>query len=227
MTRLTLDREIRLIQDEILILGSMVEQAILNAVDSLRRRDVMAAQEVIQGDARINDKRFAIENRILILFATQSPMAHDLRLLAAMLELITELERIGDYAKGIAKVATRIANDETPYPSREIQTMADMAVSMLHRALGAFVSEDVQTAHALPLEDDQVDDLYNAIYQKLVQSMIHNPSTIDHTNQMLWVIHNLERTADRVTNICERIVFINTGELMEMDSTDDEWTDES
>ena len=226
MPRLTLDRETRLVQDETLILGSMVEQAILNSVDAFRRRDVEAAHEVVVNDSRINDKRFAIENRILILMATQSPLAHDLRLLAALLEVITELERIGDYAKGIAKVAILLADEEIPVPFREISTMADMAVSMLHRALSAFVSEDIEVAYTLPQEDDQVDDLYNAVSRKLVETMINNPSTIDHISQVSWVIHNLERTADRVTNICERIIFIATGELLELDSTDDEDAEE-
>lgn len=226
MPRLTLDRETRLVQDETLILGSMVEQATLNAVDAFRRRDVEAAHEVVVNDGRINDKRFAIENRILILMATQSPLAHDLRLLAALLEVINELERIGDYAKGIAKVAIRLADEEIPVPFREISTMADLAVSMLHRALSAFVNEDVEVAYALPQEDDKVDDLYNTVSRKLVETMINNPSTIDHISQVSWVIHNLERTADRVTNICERIIFIATGELIELDTTDDEDAEE-
>lgn len=222
MSRFTLDQEIKLVQDEMLLLGSLAEQAILNAVDALRRRDVPAAKAISIEDKRINDKHFAIENHILIIFATQSPLARDLRLLAAMLEVITELERIGDYAKGIAKVAVRLADDETPLPIREISTMADKATSMLHRALGAFVSEDLAAAYAIPKEDDEVDELYITIYRKIVQNMIKNPEKIDHTNQILWVIHNLERTADRVTNICERIVFIVSGELLELDSSDDE-----
>ena len=222
MSRFTLDQEIKLVQDEMLLLGSLAEQAILNSVDALRRRDVAAAKAITVEDKKINDKHFAIENHILIIFATQSPLARDLRLLAAMLEVITELERIGDYAKGIAKVAVRLADDETPIPIREISTMADKATSMLHRALGAFVSEDLTAAYAIPREDDELDELYITIYRKIVQNMIKNPETIDHTNQILWVIHNLERTADRVTNICERIVFIVSGELLELDSSDDE-----
>ena len=222
MSRFTLDQEIKLVQDEMLLLGSLAEQAILNSVDALRRRDVAAAKAITAEDKKINDKHFAIENHILIIFATQSPLARDLRLLAAMLEVITELERIGDYAKGIAKVAARLADDETPIPIREISTMADKATSMLHRALGAFVSEDLAAAYAIPKEDDEVDELYITIYRKIVQNMIKHPDKIDHTNQILWVIHNLERTADRVTNICERIVFIVSGELLEFDSSDDE-----
>ncbi len=222
MSRFTLDQEIKLVQDEMLLLGSLAEQAILNSVDALRRRDVVAAKAITAEDKKINDKHFAIENHILIIFATQSPLARDLRLLAAMLEIITELERIGDYAKGIAKVASRLADDETPIPIREISTMADKATSMLHRALGAFVSEDLAAAYAIPKEDDEVDELYITIYRKIVQNMIKHPDKIDHTNQILWVIHNLERTADRVTNICERIIFIVSGELIELDSSDNE-----
>lgn len=227
MPRMTMDREIRLIQDETLLLGSLVEQALLNAVDALKQRDVHAALAVEQNDRYINDKRFAIENRVLILFATQSPLARDLRLLAAVLEVITELERMGDYAKGIAKVVVKIADDDTLIPMREIQSMADLAVSMLHRALGAFVAEDVELARSIPAEDDQVDELYNVVYRKVVQTMINNPDTIDHSNQILWVVHNIERTADRVTNICERILFVATGELIEMDTSDDEWSEEA
>lgn len=226
MPRLTLDRELSLLQDEVLLLGSLVEQAMLNAIDALKRRDAAYARQIEKDDAVINEKRFAIENRILILFATQQPMAHDLRLLAANLEIITELERMGDYAKGIAKVAYRISNDETPIPIREISTMADMAVSMLHRGLGAFISEDVQLARQIPEEDDHVDDLYNLVYHKIIASMIANPDTVDHGSLVMWVIHDIERMADRVTNICERTIFIATGELLEMAASDDEWEEE-
>ena len=221
-TRNTLDREIRLVQDETLLLGNLVEQAVLNSVETLKSRDVASAKAIIRNDAAINDKRFAIENRILLLFATHSPMARDLRLLAAELELITELERIGDYAKGIAKVAVELADQETRIPIQEISDMADLAVSMLHRALEAFITEDLETARKIPIDDDQVDELYKRIYHEIIQSMIADPGSIDRANQIVRVIHNLERTADRATNICERIIFIATGEMLELDSTDDE-----
>ena len=226
MPRQTLDREIRHLQDEVLLLGSMVEQAMLNAIDSLKRRDIATSRRVYSDDDIINEKRYAIENRVLILFATQQPIAHDLRLLAAILEVITELERMGDYAKGIAKINILIGQDDTPMPSREISRMGDLAVGMLHRALSAFISEDVSMAYRIPKEDDMVDDLYNQIYRKMVASMIADPNVIDHANYMLWVIHNIERMADRVTNICERTIFIATGELLEIDATDDEWDEE-
>ncbi|GAP18396.1 phosphate signaling complex protein PhoU [Levilinea saccharolytica] len=226
MTRETLDRQIHHIQDEVLLLGSMVEQAMLKSVDALKRRDLKASRTLYEEDALINEKRFAIENAILILIATQQPMARDLRSLAAMLEVITELERMGDYAKGIGKVNIRLGDHTIPIPYREIDLMADLAVSMLHRSLSAFINEDAGQASAIPLEDDKVDDLYNHVTRSLVNAMIANPENIDAANLLMWVAHNLERMADRVTNICERTVFIATGELLELESNDDDLDDD-
>ena len=222
MTRENLSRQIHHIQDEILLLGSMVEQAMLSAIDCLKRRDVKMAQEIYEGDHIINEKRFAIENAILILFATQQPMAHDLRILAAMLEINTELERMGDYAKGVAKVVIKLGDTALDIPIKELNRMAEMAVGMLHRALSAFISENVNQSMLIPREDDEVDRLYNTVYHDLVNKMIDKPDLIDYTNLLMWVAHNLERMADRVTNICERTIFIGTGELMEISSSDDE-----
>jgi phosphate transport system protein len=222
MPRQTFDRQIHHLQDEVLLLGSMVEQALINSVDALRRRDIPTARRLFAEDQLVNEKRFAIENNILILMATQQPIAHDLRLLAALLEVITELERIGDYAKGIAKVTIRLEDSDIPVPIQEFTRMAELSVGMLHRALGAFIVENAAQAHAIPEEDSLVDDLYNKVYRGLVANMIASPDTIDHANLLLWVAHNLERAADRVTNICERTVFIATGELMEMDAEDAE-----
>jgi phosphate transport system protein len=224
MPRETLNRQIRQIQDEVLLLGSMVEEATLTAISSLKQRDTHAARQLFESDRLINEKRYAIENAILILIATQQPMAHDLRLLAAMLEVITELERMGDYAKGIARVTIRLGDFVLPIPMREISQMADTGLSMLHRALTAFVEENPNLAASIPPEDDAVDRLYLHIYHSLVNNMIADPSIIDHANLLMWVAHNLERLADRVTNICERTVFIATGELMEMEteSTDED-----
>lgn len=225
MPRETLDRQIHHLQDEVLLLGSMVEQANLESVDALKRRDVVAARQIFNNDHLVNEKRYAIENAILILMATQQPMARDLRLMAAFLEVITELERIGDYAKGVAKITMRLGDSPLLINSmRDFSQMADIGVSMLHRALGAFIAEDAQQAHDIPAEDDQVDALYNHIRVEMVEAMLKNPdsNTIEDANLLMWVAHNLERLADRVTNICERTVFIVTGELMEMDADDEE-----
>ena len=222
MPRETLDRQIHQLQDEILLLGSMVEQANLSALDALKRRDIRLARRILLDDVKVNEKRFAIENAIVISLATQQPMAHDLRTLAAFLEISTELERMGDYAKGIAKVVIRLGDADIPIPLREIEQMAELGVNMLHRALGAFINENAAVASQIPLEDDQVDELYNRVYRILVSTMIANPEIIDDVNLLLWVIHNLERLADRVTNICERTVFVATGELLEFESEEDE-----
>jgi phosphate transport system protein len=226
MPRETLDRQIHQLQDEILLLGSMVEQANLSAMDALKRRDTRSARRVMAGDTKINEKRFAIENAIIIVLATQQPMAHDLRTLAAFLEVSTELERMGDYAKGIGKVVILLGESDLPIPMRELDQMIEISISMLHRALGAFIAEDAGLASQIPLEDDLVDELYNKAYRQIVTSMIANPEIIDHANLLLWVVHNLERLADRVTNICERTVFAATGELLEFEH-DEESDDES
>jgi len=174
-------------------------------------------------DKEINKKRFAIENQLMILIATQQPMAHDLRLLASTMEIISELERMGDYAKGIANINVRMGDEKLLKPLIDIPRMAQKGVDMLHRALTAFVSEDVEAAKALPVEDDEVDALYNQIYRELMIFIIEDPKNIERANWLLWVAHNLERFADRVTNICERTVFIATGEFGEIKSSDDEF----
>lgn len=225
MARELFEKKIKQIQDEILLLGSMVEQATLDSVKIFKNRDLEAAQTLVDDDQNINDKRFAVENAILILMATQQPLAHDLRLLASMLIVTNELERMGDYAKGIAHNAMRLGNSSIPVPIRNIEKMADLAVSMLHRALSAFINEDIKVAVTLPKEDDLVDALFNESYRSIVKTMIADPETIDESSTLLWVVHNLERFADRVVNICERTVFIKSGEMLEMDGSDDEMDD--
>jgi phosphate transport system protein len=220
--RETFDRNLKQLLDEVLVMGSMVEQAVLDSIDALKRRDVAAAQRIYHGDQRINEKRYAIEHNCLIQIATQQPMARDLRTLAAVLEIITELERIGDYAKGISHITVMIGDYPSPKQISEIEQMANTGLNMLHRALGAFVSHDYQTARAIPVEDDIVDALYNQVYRELIDRMIANPAEIDNANYLVWAAHNLERLADRVTNICERIIFVETGEMRELDVSDDE-----
>jgi len=226
MAREIFERKIKQIQDEILILGSMVEQATLDSVAVFKNKDIKAAKTIIEDDQNINDKRFAIENAILILLATQQPLAHDLRQLAAMLLVANELERMGDYAKGIASNTIRLGMKDIPVPFRDIEKMGHLAVGMLHRSLSAFIQEDINQAVAIPKEDNEVDALFNKCYRTIVNGMIANPSTIDDASLLLWVVHNLERLADRVVNICERTVFIKSGEMLEMSGSFDEMDDE-
>jgi phosphate transport system protein len=217
MVRKIFAKKIQNIQDEVLLLGSMVEDAVIKSVVSLKSRDTHLAKQIYHDDLLLNDKRYAIENAILIAIATQQPMARDLRQLASMLDVVQELERMGDYAKGIAKVTVKLQQIDINIPIIEIEMMAELAVGMLHKALTAFIEGDSQTASQIPFEDDAVDKLYENIYHQSVELMMADPQNIDHSNLIIWVGHNLERLADRVTNICERTVFISTGELMELE----------
>jgi phosphate transport system protein len=219
--RKTFEMEIQQLKDELLLMGSMVEQQVLDAVEALKKRDIEASRRIYKADSKINARRFGIEEDVMILIATQQPMAHDLRLLASILEVSAELERMGDYAKGIATINIRIGEQVLLKPLIDIPRMAQKASDMLHRALTAYINENVDTARAIPAEDDEVDGLYTQVYRELMTYIMADPKTIDRANYLLWTAHNLERFADRVTNICERTVFIVTGENKEIGSSGD------
>lgn len=218
--RTNFETEIQELKDELLTLSSIVEQQILNAVSALMKRDIEGSEKIKETDNKVNQIRFAIEERVLISIATQQPLAHDLRLLASILEIAGELERIGDYAKGIATINIRMGDETLLKPYVKIPPMADKAVEMLHRSLTAFVNEDVEEAKNIPDEDDVVDKYYEEIYTDLMKIIIEDPTTMQKTNWLIWTAHNLERMADRVTNICERTLFTATGVLRELRSTE-------
>lgn len=223
--RETLDRQINQLFDEVLVMGSMVEKAVIDSVEALQKRDIEAARRIYVGDQLINEKRYEIETQCLTTIATQQPMATDLRIMAAIMEIITELERIGDYAKGISRINMLMSDEPLVKPLIDIPRMAELGLDMLKRALEAFVNQDAETARKIPKEDDIVDALYNQVYLELLTDMIADPGTIDRSNFLIWVAHNLERMSDRVTNICERIVFVATGDILELDISDDEMRD--
>jgi phosphate transport system protein len=208
-------REIERLQDEVLVLGSMVEKATLRSVDALRSRNMAAARALEAEDTLINRKRFEIEESVLLLMATQQPMASDLRQLAAIMHIVTDLERMGDYAAGIARICVDIGDEPLIKPLIDIPRMAERATSMLRRSLDAFVERDVVAAEEIANEDDEVDALYQQVYRELLTIMLANPRTIDQATRLLWVAHNLERVADRVQNICERVVFVVSGHMQE------------
>jgi len=218
MTRQTFDQELQRLQDDLLSMSSIVEEALVKSVEMLKQRDFVGSQRLIAGDQVINEKRFAIEADALTLIATQQPMAGDMRLLAAILEIVTELERIGDYAKGIARINLLIGEQPLVKPLIDLPVMAQKARYMLHRSLEAFAQRDAVLARAIPKQDDEIDGLYNQIYRELISYIMEDPRTIEGANYLLWVAHNLERTADRVINICERVVYTVTGELSELNS---------
>ena len=216
MPRKTFDQELQRLEDEVLVLGSMVEKAIIESVEALKNRDQEAARRLVAGDRAINEKRFAIEADALTLIATQQPLASDLRTIATVLEITTELERMGDYAKGIAKVNLMMGEEPPLKPFAQVPLMAEKARHMLHQALEAFVLRDVALARAIADEENEMDALHNQVYRELLAFIMDDPSTINRATYLLWVAHNLERTGDRVVNICERVVFTVTGKMYEI-----------
>jgi phosphate transport system protein len=220
MPRETFERELQRLQDEMLVMASMVENAMMESVRALKRRDLEESRRLIAQDHAINEKRFAIEADCLVAIATQQPMASDLRVIAAVLDITHELERIGDYAKGIAKINLMIGEEPLVKPLVDVPRMAEKACGMLHRALEAFMQRDTEMARAIPREDDEVDDLYDQVYRELITYILADPRIIQQANFLLWAAHNLERAADRVTNICERVIFTVTGEMEELDTED-------
>jgi len=209
-------KKLKEIQDDILIMGSMVEKAIINSVNSLKNRDLNLANQIIEDDVKINQKRFEIEEKCIRLIATQQPMASDLRTIICVLNIITELERIGDYAEGIAKIVLLIGDESPLKPLIDIPRMTEITASMLHRSLDAFIKRNEDAARQVIDDDEQVDNLYDQVYRELIGFMIEDPRTITRATRLIWVAHNLERSADRVTNICERVVYAVTGKMQEL-----------
>ncbi len=215
MLRQSFEDELTRLQDEVLVMGSMVESAIVDSVEFLKKRDFEGSRRLIDNDRLINEKRFEIEGGTLTLIATQQPIAGDLRTVASVLEIANELERIGDYAKGIANITLMIGDEPLMKPLVDVPRMAEKARDMLHRSLEAFTRRDVEMARAIPDEDDEVDALYNQVYRELMTYILADARHIEQANYLLWAAHNLERTADRVTNICERVIFTVTGKMFE------------
>jgi phosphate transport system protein len=209
-------KKLREIQDDLLVMGSMVGKAILSSVNSLKNRDLELAHQIIADDQKINNLRFSIEEKCIELIATQQPMAGDLRIIVAILNITTEIERIGDYAMGIARITIMLGDEPPLKPLVDIPRMAEQTEDMLHRALDTFINRNVETAKKIILEDDLIDHLYDQVFRELLIFMAEDPKTITRATHLMWASHNLERAADRVTNICERIVFIITGKMEEI-----------
>jgi len=215
-TRTAFHKRLREIQDDILAMGSMVSKATLRSIEALKNRDMDLAHQIIADDRKINQKRFEIEEKCVELIATQQPMASDLRIIVAVLNIISELERIGDHAEGIAKIAIMIGDEPPLKPLIDIPRMAEQTVDMLRRSLDAFVNRDAEAARKISAEDDIIDQLYDQVFRELLTFMAEDPKTITRATRLIWVAHNLERSADRVTNICERVVFVVTGKMEEI-----------
>ena len=216
MVRTEFDNALASLQDELLELGSMVEQAVVRVVDALKRRDLALSQQIVDEDDIIDRKRFELEERCVEIIATQQPLAGDLRILIAVLHIAVELERMGDYGEGIAKISLMMGDQPTIKPLIDIPRMADMATAMLRRSLDALVNRDVDLALQICNDDDEIDALYDQVYRELLVFMIQDPKTIQRATYLLWIAHDLERVADRATNIAERVIFLVTGRLMEI-----------
>jgi phosphate transport system protein len=212
MPREHFDQELRGLQNDVVRMGSMVAKMVLRAVTALKDRDIPLAEQVIADDDHVDALAYAIEDNVMILISTQQPVASDLRRLAAALVIIQELERMGDHAEGIAKLSRRLSKEPALKPLIDIPRMAEEGVKMLHLAIEAYVNGDQELAARVWAMDDVVDGLYNQVYRELLTYMMDDPHTIQRATNLLHVAHDLERIADRVTNICERIIYIVTGE---------------
>ncbi len=213
MTREGYDLHLRELQDGVLVLGSMVEKAIARSVNALADRDLELARQVIADDSKVDNECRELEERCVQLIVTQQPVARDLRLIVSIIHLLGELERIGDHAEGIGKITIMIGDEPPLKPLIDIPRMADKTRDMLRRSLEAFVTHNAEAALRITAEDDDVDALYNQVYRELLTFMLEDPKTITRATRLIWVAHNLERCADRVTNICERTVYMVTGTI--------------
>ena len=216
MPRVDLDHQLQLLHHEVEGMAGMVEKAIIRAVEALKQRDLEESRQVIQEDDYIDQKRFEIEDRCVDLIATQQPMAGDLRAIIALLHITVELERMGDYAEGIAKISLMMGQAQPLKPLIDIPRMAEKATEMLWNSMDSLVTRDLVKAYQVCEADDEVDALYDQVYRELLLFMIQDPETIERATFLLWVSHDLERIADRATNIAERVIFLVTGKMVEI-----------
>jgi len=212
MPREDFEKNLKGVEDDVVQLSNMVEKAIFKSIEALKERDISASQKVVDDDDVIDEKQQAIEDRCIDLIALEAPMAGDLRVLIAAMMVANELERMGDYAEGIAKISLSMGNLPPLKPLIDIPRMADKSVDMLRRSTQAFVNRDVESATGVILDDDEVDDIYEQVYRELLTYMTADPSTVQRATYLLWVAHDLERVADRTTNIAERVIYLVTGE---------------
>ena len=215
MLRANFDQQLNGLEREIGMLAEVVERAVERAIKALKSRDLDASQRVVHEDDFIDQKRVEIEDRCVDLIATQQPMGIDLLVIISLLHIVNELERLGDYAEGIAKISYMIGDEPTLKPLIDIPRMTELATGMLRDSIDALETRDVDKANQVREDDDAVDQLYDQVYRELLLYMIEDPRTIQRATYLLWVAHDLERIADRATNIAERVIFLVTGRMVE------------
>jgi phosphate transport system protein len=216
-TRAKFDTQLQQLKEQLLQLGMLVDEALEKAIRALVERDAALAIEVVERDRVINELRYQVEEQSYLLLATQQPMATDLRRIASAISIATNLERMGDHAAGIAILAHHLSRDEEMPPVKELETMAELARAMFHRALEAFTTGDPVLAREVADEDQALNSFYEQVVGQLLNYMIAGPRMIRRGTYLLWVAHNLERWGDRIQNICERVVYVVTGELTDFD----------
>lgn len=214
-TRSAFDRQLNELTQDVLSLAEMVESQLLESVKALQTFDMVRAQRVADYDNTINRLRYEIEENAYTLLALQSPMARDMRRIVATVSVVTNLERMGDHAAGIARLVIRMANTGCQLSCATFDQMATLSVSMLRDAMTALTSQDVALAKAVTVRDEQIDALHQAAYNELIQTMTGDPATVECATMLMWCSHNLERYADRISNICDRIQYLITGNLHE------------
>jgi len=204
------------VEKDVLTMGNMVVKAIDRSIEALKKRDLTLAHQIIADDVQINKLRYSIEDRCVELISSQQPVAGDLRLGVAVLSIIIELERIGDYAEGIAKIVVMIGDEPPLKPLIDIPLMGEITIEMINKSLQSFLNRDAELAMQVVSLDNTVDGLYDQIFRELLTFMMGDPMTINRATRLIWVAHNLERAADRATNISERVVFTVTGKMEEI-----------
>jgi phosphate transport system protein len=215
--RSALTREETRIKEDLLRMGSMVEASIDRSIAALKQRDGSLAQQVIDEDRLINDLRYRVEDECLTVIATQQPAAHDLRVIVAATHVAVELERMADHAEGIAKITLRMLDQPLLKPLIDIPIMANMVKEMTRGGLDSFMHNDIELARQTIARDDEVDQMYQQIFRELLTYMLEDPKNISRATFLLWVAHNLERIGDRATNLCERTIFVSTGQMGDLD----------
>ncbi len=206
----------REVENDVQSMGNLVVKAIDRAIEALKKRDLTLAHQIIADDAQINKQRFSIEDKCVELISTQQPAASDLRLILAALSIVIELERIGDYAEGIAKIVVMIGDEPPLKPLIDIPLMGEITTEMINKSLQSFLNRNVELAMQVVNLDNTVDGLNDQIFRELLTFMMGDPKTINRATRLIWVAHNLERAADRATNISERVVFTVTGKMEEI-----------
>ena len=219
MTRTAFDHQLADVQEDMLIMAGLGQTAVERGIDALKNGNLELAHQIVADDADIDRKRYEIEEKCLELIATQQPLAGDLRTIVSVLQISVDLERMGDHAEGIAKIAIMLADEPPLKPYIDIPRMAEAATQMLMSGIEAFKQRDSQLARKVCDQDDVVDQLYEQVYHELIADMVKDPRSIQRATYLTWVAHNLERIADRATNICERVVYLVEGHIQELNTS--------